>query len=134
LKRNFWVHLSLLAFVIFLGLISRKFSGIFPTEIQKYPGSSLWALAVFVAIGLVCRTSTTQRVAVYALLISVVVEFSQLLNIAWLNEVRGTRLGHLFLGSTFNSPDLLAYVLGILVGLGLEIAFFRKNLKIGTQA
>jgi Protein of unknown function (DUF2809) len=55
------------------------------------------------------------------------------LNITWLNEVRGTRLGHLFLGSTFNSPDLLAYVLGILVGIGIEIAFFRKNLKIGMQ-
>jgi Protein of unknown function (DUF2809) len=127
LKRKLVIQLVALAGVILLGLLSRKYSGIFPVEIQKYPGSALWALAVFVFVGLLLQTQTTLKVAGLALVIAFAVEFSQLLNVPWLNEIRATKVGHLFLGSTFNTPDLLAYALGILAGVGCEVVLFNSN-------
>jgi hypothetical protein len=127
LNRNWKTQLLLLGFVIALGLLSRKFSFIFPLGIQKYPGSALWALAVFLAIGLFLRSSSTRQIGVYAIVIAYAVEFSQLLSIPWLNAMRGTSLGHLFLGSTFNPPDFLAYTSGIFLGVVLEKAFGRKS-------
>jgi Protein of unknown function (DUF2809) len=127
LKRKFVIQLVALAGVILLGLLSRKYSGIFPVEIQKYPGSALWGLAVFVFVGLLLQTQTTLKVAGVALVISFAIEFSQLLNVPWLNEIRATKVGHLFLGSTFNTPDLLAYALGILAGVGCEVVLFNSN-------
>jgi Protein of unknown function (DUF2809) len=120
LVRKVWVRLLLLGTVIVLGLLSRKYSGVFPVEIQKYPGSALWALAVFLAYGLVIPKASTSKLTAYALITAIAVEVSQLLDIAWLNDIRNTKIGHLFLGSTFNAPDLIAYAIGIAVGLVAE--------------
>jgi hypothetical protein len=125
-KRNFVTYVLVLIGVIILGLLSRKYGEIFPLGIQKYPGSGLWALAVFIAVGLLLRNETTLKVAACALVIAFAVEFSQLLNIPWLNAIRATKVGHLFLGSTFNPPDFVAYVLGISFGAGCEAIFIRK--------
>jgi hypothetical protein len=125
-KRKLVVQFLLLIGVIILGLLSRKYGEILSPEIQKYPGSGLWALAVFIAVGLLLQNETTLKVAACALVIAFAVEFSQLLNIPWLNVIGATKVGHLFLGSTFNPPDFVAYVLGILFGTGCEAIFFRK--------
>jgi Protein of unknown function (DUF2809) len=114
-----------IAVVIILGLLSRKYVDIFPASIAKYPGSALWATAVFFAVGLLMLKKPTRYVALAALAISTLVEFSQLLDIAWLNEIRRTSIGHLFLGSTFNAPDLLAYAIGIGIGCLIETFYFR---------
>jgi Protein of unknown function (DUF2809) len=127
-KRSWKTQFVLLGCVIVLGLLSRKFSGIFPLEIQKYPGSALWALAVFVAVGVVLRNASTQIVGLCAIIIAFAVEFSQLLSIPLLNDLRATKVGHLFLGSTFNPPDFLAYTVGVLLGVGVESVFRRKKI------
>jgi Protein of unknown function (DUF2809) len=127
LNRKLKSQFVLLGIVIVLGLLSRKYSAIFPLEIQKYPGSALWALAVFIAIGFLLQNASTQKVGVCAVLVSFAVEFSQLLNVPWLNDLRSTQLGHLFLGSTFNPPDFVAYTLGVCLGVGLEMVFFGNK-------
>jgi Protein of unknown function (DUF2809) len=127
LNRKLKTQFVLLGIVIVIGLLSRKYSAIFPLEIQKYPGSALWALAVFIAIGFLLKKTSIQKVGVYALVVSFAVEFSQLLNVPWLNELRSTKLGHLFLGSTFNPPDFVAYTLGVGLGVGLEMVFFHNK-------
>jgi Protein of unknown function (DUF2809) len=133
-KRRDLAQFLLLVGVIFLGLLSRKYGDIFPFEIQKYPGSGLWALAVFVAVGLLLPNETTLKVAAYAIVIAFAVEFSQLLSIPWLNAVRATKVGHLFLGSTFNPPDFVAYALGIFLGAGCKAVFFRKSQRLEKRA
>jgi Protein of unknown function (DUF2809) len=125
IKRSTWFQIVAIAIVIALGLLSRKYSGLFPAQIAKYPGSALWATTVFFTVGQLLRKQSTLRVGVVALAISTAVEFSQLLDIAWLNEIRRTSIGHLFLGSTFNAPDLLAYAIGIGIGCLIETLYFR---------
>jgi hypothetical protein len=127
IKRPTWFQIVAIAIVIALGLLSRKYSGLFPAQIAKYPGSALWASTVFFAVGLLLRKQSTLQVGIAALAISTLVEFSQLLDIGWLNQIRRTSIGHLFLGSTFNAPDLVAYAIGICLGCLIEFTYLRKQ-------
>src|SRR4051794_41576573 len=79
----------------------------------KYGGDALWALLVFLGFGLVFNRCSTLRIALFSLCFAWSIEFLQLYHAHWIELIRSTRIGHLILGSTFNSPDLLAYAVGI---------------------
>ncbi len=55
-----------------------------------------------------------------------VIEFSQIYHAVWIDSIRETRIGHLILGSTFNAPDLLAYAVGIALGVMIERVCWKK--------
>jgi hypothetical protein len=101
--------------VIVLGLASRKFPSLFPAIFGKYPGDALWAMMVFAGLAFIKPQASTARLAVLAFAISCGVEFSQLYQAPWLNEIRRTTIGHLVLGSTFSWFDIAAYAVGVLV-------------------
>ena len=100
-----------------MGLVSRSYPGLFPAFLGKYPGVALWALMVFCGLGFISPGLSPLRLAVYALLISYVDEFSQIYQAPWINAVRGTYVGHLILGSTFSWFDMLAYTVGVALGV-----------------
>jgi len=102
--------------VVALGLASRRYPGLFPAFLGKYPGDTLWALMVFCGLGLLNPGCSTARLAFYALLISYADELSQLYQAPWINQIRGTSIGHLILGSTFSWLDMLAYTVGAAFG------------------
>ena len=87
---------------------------------SKYGGDALWALMVFVGFGFLLPRASTLVVALLALTFSWGVEFSQLYHAPWIDAVRATLPGKLVLGNTFNWPDLLAYALGIALGVLVE--------------
>jgi hypothetical protein len=120
-RRNRLLSTIALLGVIALGLASRKFPGLFPAFLGKYPGDALWALVVFIGFGLIQPGATTRRVAAYAVATSFIVEFSQLYQAPWINSIRGTTPGHLILGSTFSWKDLAVYPVGIAVGVVVEL-------------
>jgi hypothetical protein len=119
--------LSIVAIVLVIvaGLALRSRMIPLPHLIFKYGGDALWALMVFCAVGWVFRRTSTGRVASIAFCISCGVEFSQLYHAPWIDTVRGTRLGALAIGSTFNWPDFVAYALGIGAGVMAELAMRR---------
>ncbi len=102
--------------VVALGLASRRYPHLFPAVLGKYPGDALWAFMVFCGLGFLNPWLPTLRLAVYALLISYVDEFTQLYQAPWINAFRGTYVGHLVLGSTFSWYDMLAYTVGVAFG------------------
>jgi hypothetical protein len=108
--------------VIAAGLALRARMFPLPAFAIKYGGDSLWALMVFCGVGFLLRRASTARVGLIAFCISCGVEFSQLYHAPWIDAVRGTRLGGLALGSTFNWPDFLAYSVGVGVGVLAERA------------
>jgi len=118
------VSVLLVALTIALGLATRRLT--FLAFLGKYPGDGLWALMVFLLVGLVRSRATTRRVSLIALGISYAIEVSQLYEPPWLVAVRSTTLGHLVLGSKFHLTDLLAYTIGIAVGAGME-HFMRRR-------
>ena len=121
----FWKQLLALDLVVSLGLASRHFPGLFPEELGKYPGDALWAWMVLLLWAIARPGYSAERAGWMALLTCFAVEASQLYQAPWIVAIRGTTVGHLVLGTTFNAPDLAAYLAGILMGLFFQQTYHR---------
>jgi Protein of unknown function (DUF2809) len=97
--------------ILLLGLASRQFP-LFPSLLGKYPGDALWTALVYAGWALVFPAASVRRLLLLALVTSLAVELSQLCQAPWLRQIRRTAAGHLVLGSTYSSADLLAYAAG----------------------
>jgi len=104
--------LAALILVVGVGLASRRYDGLFPRILGKYPGDALWTMAAYLGWKLALPSMGPRGLGVMALGLSFLVEFLQLYHAPWLDGIRDTRLGHLLLGSTFNPMDLVAYTVG----------------------
>lgn len=128
------MHGVLMFAVMALGLLWRSHLVNLPPPVAKYGGDALWALLVFLGLGCCFPKSPTWRLACAALGFAWSVEFSQLYHAAWIDAVRATRIGALVLGSTFNLPDLPAYLLGVMCGACAENIGFRARRRFGGSA
>ena len=120
------LYALLVALVIGTGLLWR--SGLIPLSnfFSKYGGDALWALMVFLGFGFVFRRSSTVRIGLAALCFAWSVEFLQLYHAHWIDAIRSTRFGRLVLGDTFNVPDLIAYAVGVALGVVAEWVFSAR--------
>lgn len=107
------------------GLASRRWPGLLPAALGKYPGDALWAQMVYWLVAFAIPAGSVRRVTVAALALAYLDEFSQLYQAAWINDIRATTMGHLVLGSTFAWADLLAYTIGIGLCCLVELLLFR---------
>jgi hypothetical protein len=95
--------------------------------VRDVVGDALWAaMLTWWVSALVPRMALGARAAV-ALAACCAVEVSQLYHAPALDAVRGTRLGHLVLGSGFDPRDFAAYALGVLGAAALERAWRRRR-------
>jgi Protein of unknown function (DUF2809) len=123
--RNPIVWLLLIGLTVALGIGSRRFAHGLPVFVATYAGDTLWALAVFLLIGLVMPRATPRRVGLLALAFSVLVEVSQLYRAPWIDSIRRTTVGGLILGFGFLWSDLLCYAAGVGLGAVAEAALVR---------
>ena len=110
-----WIGLA-----VVLGLGSRRFGSALPGFVATYAGDTLWALALFLTLGLILPGLATRWVAALALVGSLLVEFSQLYHAPWIDSVRQTPIGGLILGFGFLWSDLICYAIGVGLGVMLE--------------
>ena len=113
-------QLALLGFVIVLGYASRRYAAAFPPFIASYAGDTLWATAVYLALGVVWPAAPGRWLAVAAALISLAVELSQLAQPDWLQSVRQWPGAGLLLGYDFAASDLACYAIGVALGAALD--------------
>jgi glycopeptide antibiotics resistance protein len=106
-----------------IGLASRHYPDLLPHFLASYAGDTLWALLVFLLLGLLFPTMSTLKVAVIALLFSWSIEISQLYHAPWLDEIRHYQLGALILGHGFLWSDILCYTIGITTGVIGELLY-----------
>jgi hypothetical protein len=111
---------ALLVVAIALGLGSRRFSAVLPGFVAEYAGDVLWALALFLFLGLLLPRLSTGRVAALALAGSLVIELSQLYHAPWIDSLRRTAIGGLVMGFGFLWSDLTCYALGVGLGVAVE--------------
>jgi len=128
-ERNKLLYLAVTAVVVALGLASRQYAEVLPIFLAEYGGDTLWALMVFLGIGLLAPRWSSLRVAAVALAVSYSVEVSQFYHAAWINALRHTRIGGLVLGFGFLWSDLACYTVGVALGVALDIAVrgFRRR-------
>ena len=126
-QRQRMVTLIVLALVCGLGIGSRRYASHLPYVLATYAGDTLWALALFLFLGLVLPRVATVRVAAAAFSLSILVEVSQLYHAPWIDAIRQTTLGGLVLGFGFLGSDLVCYAVGVALGVILEQALARLH-------
>lgn len=72
-------------------------------------------MALFCFLRLIFVNSKLKDIAIITLVLSFLVEFSQLIRWEWLVAIRSTFIGHMILGQGFVWWDLLAYSIGVIV-------------------
>lgn len=95
-------------FIIFLWLISRKIN-IVPSYIWDF----LYAIMIYFFVKLFYDTSI-KKLIIISLIICFAIEFSQLINNDFFNQIRSYKLWKLVLWQTFLISDLITYFLWII--------------------
>ena len=122
-----------LAFVvsILLGLASRRYPAAIPEFFGKYPGDALWAAMVFFGLSALRPRGSALSVALLALATCFVVEAMKLYQAPWIVGIRHTTLGHLVFGHVFSIQNLVAYAVGVVAALGVEVLWpFGSNERV----
>jgi hypothetical protein len=118
--RSRWIYAALVAVTIALGLGSRAVA--LPWWLAKNAGDALYGTMMFWAIGWLVPAARTQRVAIAALAWCFAIELTQLYQAPWIDAIRATLPGRLVLGQGFHAFDLVCYVIGVGIAVGLELA------------
>ncbi|WP_428328071.1 DUF2809 domain-containing protein [Mucilaginibacter sp.] len=105
-------YFFLICTTIILGLLSRHIKGI-----PLFIGDILWGLMVYFIVRFLFIKQSLKWVIIVALLFCYGIEFSQLYQAVWINNIRHTVLGGLVLGEKFLWGDMLSYTIGIGIGV-----------------
>ncbi|HDX9638932.1 TPA: DUF2809 domain-containing protein [Bacillus mobilis] len=125
-KRNRLLYALFTIFVIILGLSSRKLAFALPQLLNEYLGDALWALMIFTGFGFLFPKIETKKLAFISLLFCYGIEVSQLYHAEWIDSIRATTLGGLVLGYGFLWSDLVAYTIGVGIGMCCEFMLRKK--------
>ncbi|QWG22479.1 DUF2809 domain-containing protein [Bradyrhizobium sediminis] len=108
--------------VIVCGLALRGFGlGLgLPALVVKYGGSTLWGTMVFLLVAMAAPNLSRPRIALVSAVIAIGVELFRLVHFPWLDAFRLTLPGALLLGRIFSTWNMLAYGVGIGLGVMLD--------------
>ena len=101
-----------------------------PAFIVKYGGSMLWGTMVFLLVAIAASNLSRPRIAMIAAVIAIGVELFRLVHFPWLDAFRLTLPGALLLGRIFSGWNMLAYF----VGIGLGVSLDRLVMSARTEA
>ncbi len=120
LTRSRLLYAGIIALIVAVGLPTRLIPESMPDFVVNYLGDALWALVIFLFIGVLLPNAGTRTVLLLALAVTWGTEFSQFYQADWINAIRAYKLGGLILGYTFLPSDLLMYLCGIGAGVILD--------------
>lgn len=123
MKRKRLYYFIILLLIIFLGIFSREFD-----EIPLCTGDSLYAVMMYTFIRILLINKKATQILIFSLLICYTIEFSQLYQADWINELRKTLFGRYVLGQGFLWSDILAYTFGALAAFLVERIVLRNKL------
>jgi hypothetical protein len=99
---------------IVLGLTSRSGSIPLPENVIAYAGDTLWAMMIVWLVSTLRPQWQTVNIALISLAFAFTIEFTQLYQAPWINEIRAYGPGGLILGFGFKLSDLACYMAGVL--------------------
>jgi len=124
INRNRINYALFIIVIIGIGLVSRV--DIIPKLIYPYLGDVLYALMIYFIIGFLFPRFHPLKVALISIIICFFIEISQLFEPDWIIKIRRNKLGGLILGFGFLWSDLISYIIGGVIGFGLEYFAFKK--------
>ena len=95
----------------------------------KYGGSMLWGTMVFFLVAIAASRRSRNSIALISAAIAVCLELFRLVHAPWLDAFRLTTAGALLLGRVFSPWNMLAYA----VGIGLGVLLDRFAMSVFTK-
>ena len=117
----------LAALTIALGLASRHYSTLLLPWLAKNAGDLLYTTMVYWLLGLVFPGLSAPRKAAGAFGLCVLIECAKLIQTLLAISIRSTVAGRLIFGVGFHWSNIFWYLIGSLLGFGLETAFLRTR-------
>lgn len=108
---------------VLAGLLSRSSWIHVPGWMDAYLGDIIWGAMVYFLVGCLIPLHKGRLKLISALSFAFAIEFSQLLQHDWINQVRHLPLMGLVLGYGFKWSDLLCYTIGILFARWWDVRF-----------
>lgn len=124
LRRTYFVAVII---TILLGLASRKLGYLLFSFLAENAGDVLWAMMVYFGFRFLFLKKNILTAIFLSFLFSFGIEFSQLYQEEWINQIRGTLLGALILGKGFLTVDLIRYTAGIVIASCLDRLIIKKK-------
>lgn len=114
------IYLLAVFFIILLGLASRKYSHLLHLLIAQNAGDFLWSMMVYFGFRFIFVRKSSLTAIFLSFWFSFGIEFSQLYQAEWINQIRDTFLGALIFGKGFLLIDLIRYTAGIFTASVLD--------------
>jgi hypothetical protein len=128
-SRRSVAYLLLACGTIAVGLIVHLRGAALTPNARDVLGDALWAMMIVWWGGVLAPRARLGMRCMCAYAVCVIVELSQLYHTATLDAVRATTLGHLVLGSGFDSRDLVSYAAGVALAALLEWTIVRRRMR-----
>ena len=119
-----------LGLVVAAGVLSRCFP--LPGVLAEHTGDALYATAAFCLFAWIRPDLRTRSLAVAALLFAWAIEAMQAVDWPWLAGLRSSRLCALLLGQGFSWVDVVAYAIGALAGVVVDVTFLKPSTPRST--
>ncbi|WP_019156549.1 ribosomal maturation YjgA family protein [Robertmurraya massiliosenegalensis] len=117
-KRLIYIVATILCMI--LGLASRKIAHLLPLFVAENAGDMIWAMMIYFGFRFLLIQKNLFTTVVISFLFCFCIEFSQLYQASWINQIRRTVVGGLILGKGFLTIDLIRYSVGIITAAILD--------------
>jgi Protein of unknown function (DUF2809) len=125
---NYRVAILLRILPIFIvGLTSEFYSGPGQKFFNDYFGDFLYQAFLILLIVFIFPRVSPSKTAWGVFIFNCIIEFSQLWHPPFLQGIRATLFGRLFLGSGFSWEDFIGYILGCILGWILVVGLRAKK-------
>jgi uncharacterized membrane protein len=121
MKKKRVLYIITIIIIIILGLLSREIEGV-----PLFMGDIFWAMMVFFILAFMLDNKSSYYILVLSIIITYIIEITQLYHRPWIDNFRSTSIGHILLGRGFLWSDLVAYLEGIIVGHYINTLILSK--------
>ncbi|AJS58850.1 ribosomal maturation YjgA family protein [Paenibacillus sp. IHBB 10380] len=121
------IYIVAVIITMILGISSRAFTDILPGIVSRHFGDALWACMIYLGVRALLIHKKLALAVLISLMFCYAIEFSQLYQADWINDIRSSLLGSLILGRGFLFVDLLRYTVGIGVCYLIDRSVMRRT-------
>lgn len=120
------IKIFLIIILIPIGLLTKVYSGVGSEFVTNYIGGVIYVVFFIVLASLVFPKANWLKISLIVFGITCLLEFSQLIQVSFLNNLRKYFIIRALIGSVFNVLDFVFYFIGAFLGFGI-LSFISKT-------